>query len=52
MVSDLRDVPVPSKMSQLKYAGYSADFLDRIEPNGNIPNDIPKDLVVAGKCDT
>ena len=28
----------PSKLNKLKYSGYSAEFLDRVEPNGNIPH--------------
>ena len=28
----------PTKLSQLRYSGYSAEFLDRVEPNGNIPH--------------
>ena len=32
-------LPTPSKLKQLRYAGYSAEFLDRVtEPNGNIPH--------------
>ena len=31
-------LPTPSKLQQLRYAGYSAEFLDRVEPNGNIPH--------------
>merc|ERR1719458_1019500 len=30
--------PTPSKLKQLRYAGYSAEYLDRVEPNGNIPH--------------
>jgi len=33
-----RSFPKPSKLNRLKYAGYSAEFLDRVEPNGNILN--------------
>ena len=33
-----RSIPKPSKLGRLKYAGYSAEFLDRVEPNGNILN--------------
>ena len=29
-------IPKPSKLNRLKYAGFSAEFLDRVEPNGNI----------------
>jgi len=29
-------VSKPSKLNRLKYSGYSAEFLDRVEPNGNI----------------
>ena len=32
------DVPAPTKINRLKYSGYSAEFLDRVEPNGNILN--------------
>ena len=29
----------PSKLDKLRFAGYSAEFLDRVtEPNGNIPD--------------
>lgn len=28
----------PTKLNKLKYSGYSAEFLDRIEANGNIPH--------------
>ena len=28
---------MPTKLTQLRYSGYSAEFLDRVEPNGNIP---------------
>nr|XP_040565521.1 uncharacterized protein LOC121115365 [Lepeophtheirus salmonis] len=31
--------PTPSKLNKLRYAGYSAEFLDRVEPNGNIPHE-------------
>ena len=27
----------PTKLDKLRYSGYSAEFLDRVEPNGNIP---------------
>lgn len=29
---------MPTKLTQLRYSGYSAEFLDRVEPNGNIPS--------------
>ena len=29
-------VPRPTKMDKLRYSGYSAEFLDRVEQNGNI----------------
>jgi hypothetical protein len=35
---DGRGLPTPSKLQHLKYSGYSAEFLDRVEPNGNIPH--------------
>ena len=28
-----------TKASKLPFNGYSDEFLDRLEPNGNIPND-------------
>ena len=28
----------PTKLDKLRFAGYSAEFLDRVEPNGNIPD--------------
>ena len=31
------DISMPTKLTQLRYSGYSAEFLDRVEPNGNIP---------------
>ena len=31
-----KSIPKPSKLNRLKYAGFSAEFLDRVEPNGNI----------------
>lgn len=31
-------ISMPTKLSQLRYSGYSAEFLDRVEPNGNIPD--------------
>ena len=30
-------ISMPTKLTQLRYSGYSAEFLDRVEPNGNIP---------------
>jgi len=34
-----RRVSPPSKLDKLRFAGYSAEFLDRVtEPNGNIPD--------------
>lgn len=30
------------RVTKLQFNGYSDEFLDRLEPNGNIPND--KDL--------
>ncbi len=32
------DKATPSKLNKLRYSGYSAEFLDRVEPNGNIPH--------------
>ena len=31
------EISMPTKLTQLRYSGYSAEFLDRVEPNGNIP---------------
>lgn len=31
-------ISMPTKLTQLRYSGYSAEFLDRVEPNGNIPS--------------
>ena len=28
----------PTKLDKLRFAGYSAEFLDRVEPSGNIPD--------------
>ena len=37
--SEGRRVSPPSKLDKLRFAGYSAEFLDRVaEPNGNIPD--------------
>ena len=36
--SNGRHASPPTKMDKLRYAGYSAEFLDRVEPNGNIPD--------------
>ena len=30
-------ISMPTKLTKLRYSGYSAEFLDRVEPNGNIP---------------
>ena len=32
-----QQISMPTKLTQLRYSGYSAEFLDRVEPNGNIP---------------
>ena len=34
---DVEGISMPTKLTQLRYSGYSAEFLDRVEPNGNIP---------------
>lgn len=34
---DVVGISMPTKLTQLRYSGYSAEFLDRVEPNGNIP---------------
>lgn len=34
----LKSAPGATRLNQLKYSGYSAEFLDRVEPNGNIPH--------------
>jgi hypothetical protein len=36
--SNGRHASPPTKIDKLRYAGYSAEFLDRVEPNGNIPD--------------
>ena len=36
--SDGRRASPPTKLDKLRFAGYSAEFLDRVEPNGNIPD--------------
>ena len=36
--SNGRRASPPTKIDKLRYAGYSAEFLDRVEPNGNIPD--------------
>lgn len=36
--SDNNKASTPTKLSKLRYSGYSAEFLDRVEPNGNIPH--------------
>ena len=36
--SDGRKASPPTKLDKLRFAGYSAEFLDRVEPNGNIPD--------------
>ena len=38
---------MPTKLTQLRYSGYSAEFLDRVEPNGNIPG--KNGTSIAGK---
>ena len=36
---DGRRISPPSKLDKLRFAGFSAEFLDRVsEPNGNIPD--------------
>ena len=36
--SEGRRASPPTKLDKLRFAGYSAEFLDRVEPNGNIPD--------------
>lgn len=36
--SDSRRASPPTKLDKLRFNGYSAEFLDRAEPNGNIPD--------------
>jgi len=36
--SDGRRASPPTKLDKLRFNGYSAEFLDRPEPNGNIPD--------------
>ena len=36
--SDGRRASPPTKLDKLRFAGYSAEFLDRVEPDGNIPD--------------
>ena len=40
-------ISMPTKLTQLRYSGYSAEFLDRVEPNGNIPG--KNSTAIAGK---
>ena len=45
--NDFGGISMPTKLTQLRYSGYSAEFLDRVEPNGNIPG--KNGTSIAGK---
>ncbi len=48
--SNGRHASPPTKIDKLRYAGYSAEFLDRVEPNGNIPDRCAPGRNIPDRC--